>query len=78
MKRILIIIFLLFLSVQMQAQCAMCRVTLENNLSNGDLVVGSSINQGILYLFVAPYLAFAVVAWRWYRNSKKNTATFNS
>lgn len=54
------------------AQCAMCRATLENNLSNGDIGIGANINFGILYLFVMPYLAISVVGFFWYRNSKAN------
>lgn len=53
------------------AQCAMCRASLENNLSNGDLEIGSTLNFGILYLFFTPYLALAVIGFFWYRNSKR-------
>lgn len=54
------------------AQCAMCRATLENNLSNGDPGIAAGINLGILYLFVAPYLAVAAVAFFWYKTSRSN------
>lgn len=54
------------------AQCAMCRATVENNLSNGDIGIGAGLNFGILYLFVTPYLAILVVGWLWYKNSKAN------
>lgn len=53
------------------AQCAMCRASVENNVSNGDTTVGASLNMGILYLFVAPYLLAGIVGFLWYRNSKK-------
>ena len=71
MKRILILC-LLMTSVfpAAVAQCAMCRATLENNVSNGNIGIAAGINQGILYLFFAPYLAVAVVAYLWYRTSK--------
>lgn len=66
--------FALFLlsTTQSMAQCAMCRATIENNLSNGDVGIGASLNFGILYLFVMPYLAIGVVGFFWYRNSKAN------
>ncbi len=48
----------------------MCRTTLENNVSNGDIGIAAGINTGILYLFFAPYLAVAVIAYFWYRTSK--------
>lgn len=53
------------------AQCAMCRATLESNVSNGsEQTLSSNLNFGILYLFVAPYLIIAIVAIFWYKNSK--------
>jgi hypothetical protein len=54
------------------AQCAMCRATLENNVSNGNPGIAAGINTGIMYLFFAPYLAVAALAFMWYRTSKKN------
>jgi hypothetical protein len=54
------------------AQCAMCRVTLENNVSNGNIGIAAGINFGILYLFFAPYIAIAVIGFLWYRTSKTN------
>ena len=54
------------------AQCAMCRTTLENNVSNGDIGIAAGINFGILYLFFAPYLAIAAVGVLWYITSRKN------
>jgi amino acid transporter len=54
------------------AQCAMCRATLENNVSNGDVGIASNINFGILYLLVMPYLAIGIIGWFWYKNSKEN------
>lgn len=50
----------------------MCRATLENNVSNGNIGIAAGINQGILYLFFAPYLAVAVIAYFWYRTSKSH------
>ncbi|EON75034.1 hypothetical protein ADIS_4523 [Lunatimonas lonarensis] len=52
------------------AQCAMCRATIENNVSNGDTTVGAGLNMGILYLFAAPYLLAMVIGFFWYRNAK--------
>lgn len=73
MKRLLLLMLLLLTGlVPASAQCAMCRATLENNVSNGNIGIAAGINQGILYLFFAPYLAVAVIAFFWYRNSKLN------
>ncbi len=55
------------------AQCAMCRATLETNVSNGsETVLAANLNFGILYLFAAPYLTLAAVAFFWYRQSRRN------
>jgi hypothetical protein len=54
------------------AQCAMCRTTLVNNVSNGEVGIAAGINFGIMYLFFAPYVLIGTVAFFWYRNSKKN------
>ncbi|MGF1636027.1 MAG: hypothetical protein ACFCUU_03070 [Cyclobacteriaceae bacterium] len=55
-----------------EAQCAMCRAAVENNVSNGDVGIAAKLNAGIIYLFAAPYLAFIVIAIFWYRNSREN------
>ncbi len=58
------------------AQCAMCRASIENNVSNGVLDQGGmGLNAGILYLLVMPYLLVGTIAFFWYQNSKKNRAT---
>lgn len=54
------------------AQCAMCRATIENNVSNGDVGIGAGLNFGILYLFVMPYLLIGLIGYLWYKNSKAN------
>lgn len=54
------------------AQCAMCRATLENNVSNGEIGIAAGLNLGILYLFVMPYLVVGFIAFMWYRRSRLN------
>lgn len=58
------------------AQCAMCRATLETNVSNGSQEhLASTLNFGIMYLFVAPYLLVATVGYIWYKQSKSSNNT---
>lgn len=75
MKKFKTLLFtvLAFLLVQANsfAQCAMCRASVENNVSNGDTSIGSGLNTGILYLFVMPYLIATVIGILWYRAAKK-------
>lgn len=74
MKRIIVFILFNLMGVSAWAQCAMCKATLENNISNGNIGIAAGINFGILYLFVAPYLAILALGVFWYRTSKKNEA----
>jgi hypothetical protein len=65
------LVMLLLTTADLWAQCAMCRGSVESTMGNGRNNVGIGLNTGIIYLFVAPYLAVAVVGYLWYRNSKK-------
>jgi hypothetical protein len=70
LKITLVSVALLLVNTAANAQCAMCRATLENNFSNGGLGPVANINLGILYLLVFPYILVAVVAYFWYKKSK--------
>lgn len=74
MNRFIILVLLLTASGlnQIMAQCAMCRTTIENNVSAGETALGSGLNLGILYLFVTPYLIIATIAYFWYKKSREN------
>ena len=52
------------------AQCAMCRASVENNISEGSAGLSAGLNTGILYLFVAPYLLVALIGFLWYKKSR--------
>jgi hypothetical protein len=74
-RTILVIVCMLALNIgKVSAQCAMCRASLESNLSNGTDTIGAGLNTGILYLLVMPYLAIGLIAFFWYRNSRKHYA----
>ncbi|MBS1555764.1 MAG: hypothetical protein JSU09_12645 [Bacteroidetes bacterium] len=75
--KIIGLIFLLLISADSFSQCAMCRAQLENNISNGNIGIAAGINFGILYLFAAPYLAISVIAFFWFRSSKRNALKLN-
>ncbi|MCM0059413.1 MAG: hypothetical protein NBV57_01020 [Algoriphagus sp.] len=63
-----------FICFGAQAQCAMCRASVENNVSNGETSIGAGLNSGILYLVVMPYLMAGIIGYLWYRASKKKKA----
>ncbi len=75
MKRFVAVVlgFILTLGFQLSAsaQCAMCRASVENNVSNGETTIGAGLNNGILYLFVMPYLMAMIIGFFWYRSAKR-------
>lgn len=72
MKRLFFFVGLFLAGKAAQAQCAMCRTQVENNVSDGGMSLAEGLNTGILYLFITPYIAIGVVAFFWYRQSKHN------
>jgi len=76
MKKLSVTLFTLVLlalsKANAVAQCAMCRGSVESQVSAGDTSVAANLNFGILYLFFTPYLIVGVIALLWYRASKRN------
>ncbi len=71
-KGILYILFSVFFTLNTQAQCAMCRASLE---SEGSTAKAEAINDGIVYLMVIPYVLVAVVGvvvYRMYTKKKES------
>jgi len=68
---LLVVLLCVLTSESVLAQCAMCKGAVETNMSTGKNVIGNGINFGIAYLFVFPYLTVGVIAYLWYRNSRK-------
>lgn len=75
MKKIgLSILVLIATTLSSMAQCAMCRASVENNISEGSAGLSAGLNTGILYLFVTPYLMVALIGFLWYWKSKTRHA----
>ncbi|OFY66329.1 MAG: hypothetical protein A3H98_02800 [Bacteroidetes bacterium RIFCSPLOWO2_02_FULL_36_8] len=53
------------------AQCPMCRASLESNRASGGKE-GNSINKGIIYLLVFPYLLIGSIGLYYFYEQKKN------
>ncbi len=71
-KIIALVCGVLFFTHDLLAQCSMCKASLENNVSNGDVGMAARLNVGILYLFFLPYLLAGTLAVLWYVKSKRN------
>lgn len=52
----------------LQAQCAMCRASLE---STGNVSQAEAVNDGIIYLMIIPYVLVALIAFAVYRMYRK-------
>ena len=71
-------IAVLFLTIDVNAQCAMCKAVVETNLESGD-TKGMGLNNGILYLMAIPYIAAIVFAILYYNQNKKSQSSlFNN
>ncbi|WP_363320400.1 hypothetical protein [Flavobacterium sp.] len=51
-----------------QAQCAMCRASLE---STGDTKQVEAVNDGIVYLMIIPYVLVGIIGFAIYRMYRK-------
>lgn len=67
-KVIFTFILLVLVSVDVEAQCAMCRAVLESESSQS---AAEGINDGIMYLMIFPYLLMGGVAYMIWRSRKK-------
>lgn len=53
-----------------KAQCAMCAATADAGTTNGS-TTANGLNNGIVYLLAAPYLAVAAVGYIWYKKYRR-------
>jgi hypothetical protein len=53
-----------------KAQCAQCAATVETNTKNGGNAA-KGLNNGIMFLLGAPYLAAGVVGFIWYKKYRR-------
>jgi hypothetical protein len=51
-----VFLFLIISSLDISAQCAMCKEAAESSLKNDPKSMARSLNSGILYLMAVPYL----------------------
>lgn len=72
MNRLIAFIAVIVLTIlfnDVLAQCPMCKTSLEEARKGGS-EVGSTLNNGILYLLALPYSIAMVFGVIWWRNSK--------
>ncbi|RED44335.1 hypothetical protein DFQ10_10316 [Winogradskyella eximia] len=67
-----ILLIFLFLIIDANAQCAMCRAVLE---SGEDQSAAEGINDGIMFLMAVPYILVATIGYIIYRKYNKPNKT---
>ncbi|WP_299618194.1 hypothetical protein [uncultured Tenacibaculum sp.] len=65
-----LLIFIVFISLNINAQCAMCKAVIEG----GNEAVAEGVNNGITYLMVFPYLLIGLLLFFLYRHRKKTNS----
>ena len=71
MKKLSLLVLFFLIALDNFGQCAMCRATIESNLSEGRGSIGTGLNFGILYLLVIPYLLVGALIYLWFKTGKK-------
>lgn len=70
-KTFVILILVLLISFQMDAQCAMCRAVLE---SEDGQSTAKGINDGIIYLMLIPYILVGgigyIIYYKFFKSKK--------
>jgi hypothetical protein len=66
---LMILVFILLNTMDIAAQCPMCKISAESNLRDGGSA-GRGLNAGILYMFALPYLLVGTLGFIWYKNRK--------
>ena len=64
-----VLLVLLLIPGEMNAQCAMCRAVLE---SSGENTLAEGINDGIVYLMAIPYILVGFLFYFVYRKLKSS------
>ena len=69
----MLLLALSFTAPEANAQCAMCRSSVESSHSDHNKLsrFGSGLNKGILYLMAIPYILGGTIGFLWYRSSRR-------
>ena len=68
MKKLTLLLFTFHFSLNMSAQCAMCKAVVES----GNADVAEGLNDGIVYLMAFPYILVGALLYFIYRYKTKS------
>ncbi|WP_090498451.1 hypothetical protein [Pedobacter terrae] len=71
-----VLVFTFAISLNVNAQCAMCSINAEQGVKNGN-TVSAGLNTGVLYLLSVPYLMAIIVGVVWYKKYRKKNIQLN-
>jgi len=83
LRYLAVVVLLVFLAGNMDAQCAMCKQAAETSLKSDPNSMARSLNTGIIYLMTVPYLMILFIFRKqvvrllkgWFGKGAKSTAT---
>ena len=58
------------------SQCAQCAAQVATNKANGG-TMANGLNNGIMFLLAAPYLAVAIGGYIWYKKYRRKDVDLN-
>jgi hypothetical protein len=67
MKKLILFLLIIIVSINSIAQCSMCTKT-ASQLGEKP---AQGLNSGILYLMLTPFIIVGFVAWRWWKGNKE-------
>ena len=74
---LLLVFAFLFLSIKTaSAQCAQCAAAVKTNKESGT-ITANGLNNGILFLLCAPYVAVGIGGYVWYKKYKRKNVELN-
>jgi len=71
---LLVVFALIMFSTDAEAQCAMCKASIESSVKDGQPSPGAGINKGILYIMGIPYMLIAAAGFLIYKHNKRLSA----
>jgi hypothetical protein len=82
MKSLKVFVFLVVMAISFSgatpafSQCAVCSINVETNAKSGANTT-RGLNNGIVYLLAAPYLAVAAIGFLWYKKYRRKNVELN-
>jgi hypothetical protein len=82
MKSLRVFVFLAVLAISFSgavpafSQCSVCSTNVASNAKSGANTT-HGLNNGIVYLLAAPYLAVAAIGFLWYKKYRRKNVSLN-